>query len=53
MKKRVVAIVMAALVLLSSCGGDRYVVDAGGIGRERDAMIAEAVENTRAMDQEP
>ena len=57
MKKRVwltllvVALLVVAL-LLSGCGGDKKVVDSGGVGRERDIMIIEAAENTRAMDQQ-
>lgn len=38
---------------LSGCGGDKKVViDAGGVGYEKDVMIYEAGENTRQMDQE-
>ena len=46
MKKRVVALVMVMLVLLSGCGGDRYVVGQGGISKESDLMIVEAAANT-------
>ena len=37
-------------VLFSGCR-NRLVIDSGGIGRESDVMIAEAVENTRAMEE--
>lgn len=37
---------------LTGCGGDKKVViDAGGVGYEKDVMITEAAENTRLMDQ--
>lgn len=51
--KRVIVGLMVAVVLLSGCGGDkRIVVDAGGIGTERDVMISEAAQNTQRMDAE-
>jgi hypothetical protein len=51
MKKRIVAIVMAILFLLSlACEDTRVVVDEGGVSTERDVMIYEAGENTRHMD---
>lgn len=37
-------------VLLSGCR-DRLVIDRGGIGKEHDVMVAEAVENTRLMEE--
>lgn len=44
------ALVVLVLVL-PGCGGDkRVVIDAGGIGRERDVMISEAAENTRQIE---
>ena len=51
--KRVIVGLMVAVVLLSGCGGDkRIVVDTGGIGMERDVMISEAAQNTQRMDAE-
>lgn len=52
-KKRVVVIVMAVVFLVSlACQDTRVVVDEGGVGYERDVMILEAYENSRAMDSE-
>ena len=49
-KRLVVVLVM--LAVLTGCGGDKKVViDAGGVGYERDVMITDAAENTRQMDQ--
>lgn len=53
MKKRSILALLLAVVLIAGCGGDKKVViDAGGIGYERDVMITEAAENTRLMDQD-
>jgi hypothetical protein len=51
-KKRSILALLMAVVLITGCGGDKKVViDAGGVGYEKDVMITEAVENTRLMDQ--
>ena len=51
MAKRLV-MVLVMLAVLTGCGGDKKVViDAGGVGYEKDVMISEAAENTRQMDQ--
>jgi len=49
-KRLMLALMMA--IALSGCGGDkRVVIDAGGVGYEKDVMIYDAVENSRKMDQ--
>jgi hypothetical protein len=51
-KKLSILALLMAVVLIAGCGGDKKVViDAGGVGYEKDVMITEAVENTRLMDQ--
>jgi len=51
-KKRPILALLMVAVLIAGCRGDkRLVIDAGGVGYEKDVMIAEAVENTRQMDQ--
>jgi hypothetical protein len=47
--RRIFLTIITLVILLSGCG-DRVVVDRDGIGTERDVMIAEAAENTRAME---
>lgn len=51
-KKLSILALLMAVVLIAGCGDDKKVViDAGGVGYERDVMITDAAENTRQMDQ--
>lgn len=47
LSKRVLALIIAALFLLTvACEDTRIVVDAGGVGTEKNLMISEAAQNT-------